>query len=81
MGRSMKFIAGGVLIVGAIAAAAIYAYWNEVCSDCLNGGQLYPLYGRAGRNHLHRGRGGLQATIAHVPKRARAGQWRRSGAG
>ena len=29
MGRSMKFIAGGVLIVGAIAAAAIYAYWNE----------------------------------------------------
>ena len=29
MGRTMKFIAGGVLVVGAVAAAIIYANWDE----------------------------------------------------
>ena len=29
MGRSMNFIAGGVLVVGAVAATTIYANWND----------------------------------------------------
>ena len=29
MGRTMRFIASGVLVVGAIAAAIIYANWDE----------------------------------------------------
>lgn len=29
MGRSMNFIAGGVLVASAVAATTIYANWNE----------------------------------------------------
>jgi len=61
MGRSMNFIVGGVLVVVvAVAATTIYANWNEAVQIVSMGGQLYPLYGRTGRNDLHRGRGRLQ---------------------